>query len=225
MVFLPRDANERRTCETMFENIVVEEGQKFLGWRVVPTNNASPGGDGPGERAVRPAGLHPAQPQAGRRHGLRAQALRHPQAGRTGHPLQRRCKGGHWFYISSLSCRTLVYKGMLLTEQMDEYYPDLTQPGDGERAGAGPFPFQHQHLSQLGPRPSLPLHRPQRRDQHPARQHQLDARPPGHVPERPLRRRPARNCCRSSTRTAAIRPCSTTAWNCWCWPGARCRTP
>ena len=43
MVFLPRDANERRTCEKMFENIVVEEGQKFLGWRIVPTNNASLG--------------------------------------------------------------------------------------------------------------------------------------------------------------------------------------
>ena len=43
MVFLPRDGNERRTCEKMFENIVVEEGQKFLGWRVVPTNNASLG--------------------------------------------------------------------------------------------------------------------------------------------------------------------------------------
>src|ERR1035438_4596701 len=44
MVFLPRDANERRTCEKMFENIVVEEGQKFLGWRTVPTRNASLGG-------------------------------------------------------------------------------------------------------------------------------------------------------------------------------------
>src|ERR1700679_3204271 len=39
MVYLPRDPNERRTCETMFENIVAEEGQKFLGWRGVPTTN------------------------------------------------------------------------------------------------------------------------------------------------------------------------------------------
>jgi len=43
MVFLPRDANDRRACEMMFENIVVEEGQKFLGWRIVPANNASLG--------------------------------------------------------------------------------------------------------------------------------------------------------------------------------------
>ena len=66
MVFLPRDGNERRTCEKMFENIVVEEGQKFLGWRVVPTNNATPGRDGQGGGAVRATGLHPAQPQADR---------------------------------------------------------------------------------------------------------------------------------------------------------------
>ena len=97
MVFLPRDGNERRTCEKMFENIVVEEGQKFLGWRVVPTNNASPGGDGQGGGAVRAAGLHPAQPQAGRRPGVRAQALRHPQAGRADHPLRRRCGAGICF--------------------------------------------------------------------------------------------------------------------------------
>ncbi|WP_219341244.1 glutamate synthase large subunit, partial [Nevskia soli] len=37
-------------------------------------------------------------------------------------------KGGHWFYISSLSCRTLIYKGMLMTDQMDQYYPDLQNP-------------------------------------------------------------------------------------------------
>ena len=89
MVFLPRDANERRTCEKMFENIVVEEGQKFLGWRVVPTDNATLGATARAERAVRAAGFHPPQSEAGRRHGLRAQALRHPQTRRAGHPLQR----------------------------------------------------------------------------------------------------------------------------------------
>src|SRR6476660_6546388 len=36
--------------------------------------------------------------------------------------------GGEFFYISSLSLKTLVYKGMLLTTQLNEYYPDLTHP-------------------------------------------------------------------------------------------------
>jgi glutamate synthase (ferredoxin) len=36
--------------------------------------------------------------------------------------------GGEFFYISSLSFKTLVYKGMLLTTQLSEYYPDLGHP-------------------------------------------------------------------------------------------------
>src|ERR1035437_1096938 len=36
--------------------------------------------------------------------------------------------GGEFFYLSSLSCKTVVYKGMLLTEQLSQYYPDLSHP-------------------------------------------------------------------------------------------------
>ena len=124
MVFLPRDANDRRTCEKMFENIVVEEGQKFLGWRVVPTNNASLGATAKaGEPFVQQAfirrGAKTAEDLAFERklYVIRKRAERSIRYG----PVQ----GGHWFYISSLSSRTLIYKGMLLTEQMDEFFPDL----------------------------------------------------------------------------------------------------
>src|SRR5437773_7886802 len=37
-------------------------------------------------------------------------------------------KGGHRFYVSSLSYKTIVYKGMLMSEQVEEYYPDLSHP-------------------------------------------------------------------------------------------------
>src|SRR4051794_39153176 len=40
VVFLPRDNAARERCEKMFEKIVRDEGQKVLGWRTVPTNNA-----------------------------------------------------------------------------------------------------------------------------------------------------------------------------------------
>ncbi|MCI0410706.1 MAG: hypothetical protein L0191_19460, partial [Acidobacteria bacterium] len=43
MVFLPPDPSQRRTCEQHFEKIVAEEGQHLLGWRTVPTQNASLG--------------------------------------------------------------------------------------------------------------------------------------------------------------------------------------
>ena len=42
MVFLPADA-DRKTCEAMLETITREEGQTFLGWRDVPTNNSTLG--------------------------------------------------------------------------------------------------------------------------------------------------------------------------------------
>ncbi|MGA2543980.1 MAG: glutamate synthase large subunit [Verrucomicrobiota bacterium] len=127
MVFLPRDGNERRTCETMFENIVVEEGQKFLGWRVVPTNNATLGETAKaGEPFVQQAFLR-RNPKLTddlaferKLYVIRKRAERAIRYGTV--------RGGHSFYISSLSARTLIYKGMLLTEQMDQYFPDLTNP-------------------------------------------------------------------------------------------------
>jgi glutamate synthase (ferredoxin) len=127
MVFLPRDPNERRTCEKLFENIVVEEGLKFLGWRTVPTNNASLGATA---RASEPC----VQQAFIRRDAKLADDMAFE---RKLYVIRKRAerairysgiKGGHWFYISSLSARTLVYKGMLLTEQMDEFFPDLKNP-------------------------------------------------------------------------------------------------
>ena len=56
-------------------------------------------------------------------------------------------------------------------------------------ARAGPPALLHQHLPVLGPRPPLPLHRAQRRDQHAARQRELDVRAPGHVRLAAVRRR------------------------------------
>src|ERR1700722_314301 len=43
LVFLPRERNKRRRLEERFEQIVQSEGQVFLGWRTVPTDNSSLG--------------------------------------------------------------------------------------------------------------------------------------------------------------------------------------
>ena len=79
---------------------------------------------------------------------------------------------GH--YTVSLSSRTLVYKGMFLSYQVKAYYKDLSDPrarlGDGARAPA----LLHQHLPVVEAGAPLPHGRPQRRDQHAARQRQLD---------------------------------------------------
>ncbi len=127
MVFLPRDPNERRTCETMFENIVVEEGQKFLGWRIVPTNNSTLGATARSSEPFVQQAFIRRDPKLAdnlaferKLYVIRKRAERAIRYGAV--------KGGHWFYVSSLSSNTLVYKGMLLTEQMDEFFPDLKNP-------------------------------------------------------------------------------------------------
>jgi glutamate synthase (ferredoxin) len=127
MVFLSRDPNERRACEIIFEKIVVEEGLKFLGWRVVPTNNTTLGATArSGEPFVQQAFIKRnarLDDELAFERKLYVIRKRAEKAIRYGN-----IKGGHTFYISSLSCRTLVYKGMLLTEQMDEFFPDLKNP-------------------------------------------------------------------------------------------------
>ena len=65
---------------------------------------------------------------------------------------------------------------MLTAPQLLGYYPDLQDAAGQDRARARPLALLHQHVPELGARAPVPLHRPQRRDQHAARQRQLDAR-------------------------------------------------
>jgi glutamate synthase domain-containing protein 2/glutamate synthase domain-containing protein 1/glutamate synthase domain-containing protein 3 len=127
MIFLPPDAQARRQCEALIEKAVADEGQRLLGWRTVPTSNATLGPTAKaGEPVVRQvfigraAGL--ADPLAFERklfvirrraeNAVKASAI--PQRG--------------LFYVPSLSYRTIVYKGMLRATQVPEYYPDLLDP-------------------------------------------------------------------------------------------------
>ena len=77
---------------------------------------------------------------------------------------------------------------------------DVPRPRrSGRRVGAGARPpaLQHEHVPVLAAGPPVPLHRPQRRDQHAARQHQLDARARGAVPLRACSATTSRRSCRS----------------------------
>ena len=92
---------------------------------------------------------------------------------------QRRDRGLAGYYPVSLSCRTVVYKGMFLADQLGKYYPDLHE-ADFESALA----LVHQRFStNTFPTWSLahPVSddRPQWRNQHAARQRQLDGGAPG----------------------------------------------
>jgi glutamate synthase (NADPH/NADH) large chain len=127
MVFLPADINERNVCTELFERVIREEGQKLLGWRIVPTD---PSHCGPLARRCMP---EIRQIFIGRGKGVAdGDALE-----RTLYVIRKRVeravresdlRDSESFYVSSLSSRTLIYKGLLLPEQIPQFYRDLVDP-------------------------------------------------------------------------------------------------
>ena len=124
MIFMTdhRDRSIRQKTQQIIENIAKEEGQEVLGWREVPTDSASLGLT---SRSCAPAIW---QIFIGR-----SADLPDPMAfERKLYVIRKRATNtvrynGHDenFYISSLSSRTIVYKGMLTPMQVAEFYPDL----------------------------------------------------------------------------------------------------
>jgi len=127
-VFLPKDPAEREAVKAELAKIIAAEGQTLLGWRDVPVNNSSLG------KTAIAAEPFMAQVFIGRNPALKDEAAFErklyvirkiaEQTIRYGTTVA----GGKWFYVSSLSCRTLTYKGMLMSEQVEKYYDDLRNP-------------------------------------------------------------------------------------------------
>jgi glutamate synthase (NADPH) large chain len=127
MVFLPVDVDSRRQCEEIFQEIVREEGQRFLGWRLVPTDNSP---IGPTAKASEPVMK---QIFIGRGEGFSDDLSFERKLYVIRKRVRRAIKAstirdGGMFYISSLSYKTIVYKGMLTADQLTAYYPDLNDP-------------------------------------------------------------------------------------------------
>ncbi len=124
MVFLPPDKVSRVECFRLFERVVEEEGLHFLGWREVPTDNTGLGASARASQPLirqvfidRPEGM--VEDLAFERKLYIARRLVEKAVSRSAIP----SRGD--FYIPSLSCRTIVYKGMLNASQLRTFYPDL----------------------------------------------------------------------------------------------------
>ncbi|MEP6870468.1 MAG: glutamate synthase large subunit [Anaerolineaceae bacterium] len=124
LFFAPKDPRDRSQGMALFAAIVEEEGQHLLGWREVPTDNSMIGASA---LAVEPSMHHVF---IGRGVGLadddaferRLYVIRK----RFEKAIKRwGIKNDEFFYFPSLSCRTLVYKGMLTALQLREYFADL----------------------------------------------------------------------------------------------------
>ena len=130
MVFLSPNEQERNECMERFEEFVQDEGQHFLGWREVPTDNTGLGATALlGEPVVYQAFVGRNQANlAG--DDMAFERKLYVIRKRAEHAIRYAdFPGGDRFYISSLSSRTIVYKGMLLPEQVPTFYTDLTDEG------------------------------------------------------------------------------------------------
>ena len=127
LVFMPRNPTRRRTLEQKFAQIVQSEGQILLGWRTVPTDNSMLGetakASEPFIRQVfigRNPELDDELAFERKLYVIRKRAYNDIRSSTI--------DGAEFWYLPSLSCRTLVYKGMLLTEQLEQYFADLRNP-------------------------------------------------------------------------------------------------
>ena len=180
-MFLPQDAGIRAHCEEVAEQAIASEGLAVLGWRDVPVDNSclpdSVIETEPFQRQVfiaRGADIADETEFDRRLYILRKVISNIGFFNET----DGRDNG---FYIVSLSCRTVVYKGMFLADQLGAYYqgPERSERFESLRTGARPPALLDQYLPLLETGASLPDGRPQRRNQHAAGQRQLDGRAPG----------------------------------------------
>ncbi|MDD5460727.1 MAG: glutamate synthase large subunit [Methylococcales bacterium] len=141
MVFLPKDAANRAVCETLFTEIIAREKADLLGWRDVPVDNQGLGDSAkqvePFIRQVFIGRGADCVDQDGFERKLFVIRKQVENAVR-----DLNLKSGGSFYVPSLSTRTLVYKGMLLANQVGSFYPDLND----ERMGSA-LALVHQRFS------------------------------------------------------------------------------
>ena len=222
-VFMPHDAEWRQVIMDIFADVVPREGLKLLGWREVPTDNASLG------YSVKPTEPFHMQVFIARGEGIkddddferRLYILRKVISNIVYNKRERRLSG---YYVVSLSCRTIVYKGMFLADQLGKYYPDLHEE-DFESALA----LVHQRFS-TNTFPSWSLAHPYRMICHNGEINTLR----GNLNWMAARRRQSppsclavtsANCGRSPTRASRTRRVSTTRSSSWCRAATRSPTP
>ena len=126
MVFLPVERHDRLHCEGILERIIREEGLTVLGWRDTPVHADAIG------RLARASQPYIQQIFIGRAPGMSQDQLE-----RKLYVVRKRAEAEvaesdirekGFFYVPSLSSRTIVYKGLLLAPQIADFYNELSDP-------------------------------------------------------------------------------------------------
>ncbi len=126
MCFLPVDKHSRLQAEGVFERIAQEEGLTVLGWRDTPVNGMAVGREA---RASQPyiEQLFLGKPAEMDEDSF--ERLLYRVRRRTENEMaESEIEGKEFFYVPSLSCRTIVYKGLMLAPQIEKFYYDLANP-------------------------------------------------------------------------------------------------
>jgi len=125
MIFLPRESASRMACEQELERTVRAEGQVVLGWRDVPVDRTMPMSPSVADREPvirqifigRGADVMVPDTLERKLYVIRKSAS---------HKIQKlRLQHGKEYFVPSMSTRTVVYKGLLLADQVGRYYADL----------------------------------------------------------------------------------------------------
>jgi len=126
MVFLPVDKHSRLQCEGAMERIAQQEGAAVIGWRDTPVN-----GDAIGREARN------SQPYIEQLFVRCPAGLDEEAFERLLYRIRRRAEneivasdieGKEDFYVPSFSCRTIIYKGLMLAPQIEKFYFELANP-------------------------------------------------------------------------------------------------
>ena len=126
MVFLPVGKLERLQCEGVVEKIIQEEGFEVLGWRDTPVDGSAIGRVARGSQPyIEQIFLKTLEPLAELDFERKLYVVRRRIENEIAHA---EIEGRGNFYIPSLSCRTIVYKGLLLAPQITKFYPELSDP-------------------------------------------------------------------------------------------------
>jgi glutamate synthase (NADPH) large chain len=126
MVFLPVEKTPRYKAEGMLERILLEEGLEVLGWRDTPVHADAIG------RLARSS-----QPYIMQIFVKSSEAMTQDELERKLYVVRKRAEREvaasdipqkDFFYLPSLSTRTIIYKGLLLAPQISEFYTELSDP-------------------------------------------------------------------------------------------------